>query len=72
MSLALIFISFSLGLQATGLTGLLVAKNPHHTLSALYGKTLRALNKMPETAAYRIHTEKIVTDRARIVANVYI
>lgn len=31
---------------------------------------MRALNKMPETAAYRIHTEKIITERARIVATV--
>lgn len=59
-------------MQATGLTGLLVNPNPHHSLSSLYGKTLRALNKMPETAAYRINTEKIITERARIVAAVRI
>ncbi|XP_037036352.1 NADH dehydrogenase [ubiquinone] 1 alpha subcomplex subunit 5 [Bradysia coprophila] len=53
----------------TGLTRLVVSKNPHHTLTSLYGKTLRALAKMPPTAAYRIHTEKIITERARIVAN---
>lgn len=56
--------------QTTGLTRLIVAKNPHHTLTALYGKTLRALAKMPPTAAYRTHTEKIITERAKIVANV--
>lgn len=47
-----------------------MAKNPHHTLTALYGKTMRALAKMPPTAAYRTHTEKIITERAKIVANV--
>lgn len=56
--------------QTTGLTRLVVAKNPHHTLTSLYGKTLRALAKMPQNAAYRIHTEKIITERANIVANV--
>jgi len=54
--------------KTTGLTGLLVAQHPHHTLASLYGKTLRALAKMPETAAYRIHTEKIITDRAKTVS----
>lgn len=45
-----------------------VATNPHHTLSALYGKILRAVAKMPNDAAYRKYTEKIVTERAKIVA----
>ncbi len=31
---------------------------------------MRALAKMPATAAYRMHTEKIITERAKIVANV--
>lgn len=31
---------------------------------------MRALAKMPPTAAYRVHTEKIVTERAKIVASV--
>lgn len=53
--------------QTTGLTGLAVAANPHHTLGVLYGKILRALQKMPETAAYRKHTEQIVKERAQIV-----
>lgn len=56
--------------QTTGLTGLAVATNPHHTLGALYGKILRALQKMPSDAAYRRYTEQIVTERARIVSSV--
>ncbi|XP_049793368.1 NADH dehydrogenase [ubiquinone] 1 alpha subcomplex subunit 5 [Schistocerca nitens] len=53
--------------KATGLTGLAVAVNPHHTLGVLYGKILRALQKMPEDAAYRKYTQEIVMERARIV-----
>lgn len=56
---------------STGLTGLVVAKNPHHLLASLYGKTLRALAQMPESAAYRVNTEKIVRERAHIVATVW-
>lgn len=51
----------------TGLTGLAVAKNPHHTLGVLYGKILRTLQKMPENAAYRKYTEEIVNERAQII-----
>lgn len=57
-------------MQTTGLTGLNVAKNPHHTLGVLYGKILRVLQKMPEDAAYKKYTKTIVTERATIVANV--
>lgn len=53
---------------STKLTGLAVAQNPHHTLTALYNKILRALSKMPADAKYRQYTEKIVTERAKIVA----
>jgi hypothetical protein len=49
------------------LTGLKVAQNPHYTLNALYGKILRALAKMPPTAAYRQSTEQIVNDRLKAV-----
>lgn len=49
---------------------MVVSTSPHHTLTSLYGKTLRAIAKMPENAAYRKYTEKIVTERAKIVANV--
>ncbi|XP_023026683.1 NADH dehydrogenase (ubiquinone) subunit ND-13B [Leptinotarsa decemlineata] len=51
----------------TGLTGLAVAQNPHHTLGILYGKLLRTLQKMPESAAYRKHTEAIVNERSQIL-----
>ncbi|XP_058463713.1 NADH dehydrogenase [ubiquinone] 1 alpha subcomplex subunit 5 [Malaya genurostris] len=55
--------------KATELTGLAVAKNPHHTLTALYNKILRAVAKMPEDAAYRRYTEQVVKNRVSIVAS---
>lgn len=56
--------------QSTGLTGLAVATNPHHTLCALYGKIIRAVAKMPQDAAYRKNTELLVKQRADAVAQV--
>jgi NADH dehydrogenase (ubiquinone) 1 alpha subcomplex subunit 5 len=56
--------------QTTGLTGLAVAANSHHMLGVLYGKILRALQKMPSSAAYRKYTEQIIKERADIVKNV--
>lgn len=53
--------------KTTGLTGLAVAINPHHTLGVLYGKILRTLQKMPENAAYRKHTEEVIKERAEIL-----
>ncbi|CAG7835891.1 unnamed protein product, partial [Allacma fusca] len=53
----------------TRLTGLAVAKNPHHTLGIMYGKIMRSLNKMPQDAAYRKYTEQIVTQRIEILKN---
>lgn len=58
--------------QATNLTGLNVAKNPHYTLGVLYGKILRTIRKMPEEASYRKYTEEIVSTRAKIVQEVLI
>ncbi|KAI9588295.1 NADH dehydrogenase [ubiquinone] 1 alpha subcomplex subunit 5 [Glossina fuscipes] len=52
---------------STGLTGLAVAVNPHHTLNALYGKILRAVAKMPDDAAYRKYTEQIIKERVKAV-----
>nr|CAD7400771.1 unnamed protein product [Timema cristinae] len=54
-------------ISTTGLTGLVVSKHPHHTLGILYNKILRSLQKMPSNAAYRKYTEKIISERARIV-----
>lgn len=56
--------------QTTGLTGLAVSANPHYYLTALYGKILRAVSKMPQDAAYRKYTEQIVNDRLKAVQNV--
>ncbi|CAG9760850.1 unnamed protein product [Ceutorhynchus assimilis] len=53
--------------RATGLTGLAVATNPHKALGTLYGKILRTLQKMPEHAAYRKHTEAIIKERSEIL-----
>ncbi|XP_058833469.1 NADH dehydrogenase [ubiquinone] 1 alpha subcomplex subunit 5 [Topomyia yanbarensis] len=55
--------------KATELTGLAVAKNPHHTLTALYNKILRAVAKMPQDAAYRRYTEQVVNERVKCVAS---
>jgi len=51
----------------TGLAGLAVAQNPKHTLEALYGKILRALRKIPPSAAYRQYTEEIISRRADLM-----
>lgn len=52
---------------STGLVGLAVHPNPHHTLESLYGKILRVLKKMPPTAAYRKYTELIIKERAAVL-----
>ncbi|XP_064119997.1 NADH dehydrogenase [ubiquinone] 1 alpha subcomplex subunit 5-like [Macrobrachium nipponense] len=52
---------------ATGIAGLAVATNPHHTLGVLYGKILRCLQKMPADSSYRKYTEQIVTERHNLV-----
>uniref|UniRef100_A0A0R3WNJ6 Complex I subunit B13 n=1 Tax=Hydatigena taeniaeformis TaxID=6205 RepID=A0A0R3WNJ6_HYDTA len=36
-------------------------------LKAVYGRILNTLKLMPETAAYRIHTEKVVKERLALV-----
>ncbi|CAB3241049.1 unnamed protein product [Arctia plantaginis] len=53
--------------KTTGLYGLAVAPNAHHTLGALYGKILRTLKKMPEDSTYRKYTEQIVKERAAVL-----
>lgn len=51
---------------------MLPSANAHHTLTALYGKILRALSKMPSDASYRKYTEQIVNDRLKHVQTVRI
>ncbi|KAK2167828.1 hypothetical protein LSH36_23g01011 [Paralvinella palmiformis] len=53
--------------KATGLTGLAVVANPHKKLVILYDKILRTLQRIPEDAAYRKHTENIIKDRLALV-----
>ena len=56
--------------ESTRLTGLAVAKNPHHTLGVLYGKLNQLLDKMPNDAAYKKHTKQIVDERLKLVQTV--
>ena len=55
--------------KTTGLTGMAVSKTPHHTLGVLYDKIMRTLQKMPETAAYRKHTEEIIKERVNVLSS---
>ncbi|KAE9554757.1 hypothetical protein FO519_002018 [Halicephalobus sp. NKZ332] len=55
--------------KTTGLTGLFVNENPHHTLKIVYGRILRALQQIPATAAYRRYTEEIINQRLSLVEN---
>ena len=47
-----------------------VAPNAHHTLGSLYGKILRVLQKMPESAGYRKYTEPVIRERAAVLTQV--
>ncbi|CAK9290567.1 unnamed protein product [Gordionus sp. m RMFG-2023] len=49
--------------MSTGLTGLAVNKSPHLTLGNFYSKILYALTLIPENAAYRICTEKLIMEK---------
>jgi len=53
--------------MTTGLTGLAVARDPHKTLTILYSKILSVLQKMPESAAYRKHTQVVIAERLQAV-----
>jgi NADH dehydrogenase (ubiquinone) 1 alpha subcomplex subunit 5 len=53
--------------KTTGLTGLVVSKDPHHSLKILYSKLLRALEKYPETSVYKQTTKKIIDHRLGLV-----
>lgn len=56
--------------ETTRITGLAVAKNPHHSLNVLYDKILRTLNKMPDNAVYKQHTKKLVEERFNLVKTI--
>ena len=49
----------------TNMTGLDVAKNPHHLLGVFYNKTLRACAKMPSDYPYRKYTEQVRSTRRK-------
>uniref|UniRef100_A0A5K3FZT7 NADH dehydrogenase [ubiquinone] 1 alpha subcomplex subunit 5 n=1 Tax=Mesocestoides corti TaxID=53468 RepID=A0A5K3FZT7_MESCO len=53
--------------STTNLTGLAVAKAPHKSLRAVYSRILTILQLMPNTAAYRVHTEKLVNERLELI-----
>ncbi|XKL58990.1 hypothetical protein PGB90_000006 [Kerria lacca] len=53
--------------KSTGLTGLKVVHNPEHSLRVVYGKILRAIQKIPPGAAYRKYTEDLVKSRLQVV-----
>ncbi|CAG2115334.1 unnamed protein product, partial [Medioppia subpectinata] len=51
----------------TGLTGLLVSRTPHYTLTKTYNKILKNLRKMPEEYAYKRYTVQTINDRLAVV-----
>ncbi|XP_014277842.1 probable NADH dehydrogenase [ubiquinone] 1 alpha subcomplex subunit 5 [Halyomorpha halys] len=53
--------------KTTGLTGLAVSKDPSRSLTLLYGKILRALQKLPQEAFYRKNTEELINKRMALV-----
>ncbi|XP_054168412.1 NADH dehydrogenase [ubiquinone] 1 alpha subcomplex subunit 5-like [Oppia nitens] len=53
--------------KTTGLTGLLVARNAHYSLTRLYNKILKTLAKMPDESAYKKYTTETVNERLAIV-----
>lgn len=56
--------------ESTRITGLAVSKNPHHSLTVLYEKILKTLDKMPDNAAYKQHTKKLVENRFNLVKSI--
>ncbi len=47
-----------------------MVKNPEHVLRVIYGKVLRALQKIPPNVAYRKYTEEIIKTRLQVVIDV--
>lgn len=56
--------------ESTRITGLAVAKNPHHSLTVLYEKILRTLEKVPDNVAYKKHTKSLVEERLKLVQTI--
>jgi NADH dehydrogenase (ubiquinone) 1 alpha subcomplex subunit 5 len=53
--------------KTTGLTGLSVSKDPHHSLKVLYSKILRSLQKIPDQSKYKEHVKKVTEERLAVV-----
>ena len=56
--------------ESTRLAGLAVSKNPHHSLTVLYEKLLKTLNKMPDNSVYKQQTKQLVENRFNLVKTV--
>lgn len=56
--------------ESTKITGLAVSKNPHHSLTVLYEKILKTLDKIPDNAVYKQHTKSLVENRFKLVKEV--
>jgi NADH dehydrogenase (ubiquinone) 1 alpha subcomplex subunit 5 len=56
--------------ETTRLTGLAVSQNPHHSLTVLYDKILRTLEKIPDTAVYKQHTKPLIEERLQLVNSI--
>ena len=54
--------------ETTRLTGLAVSQNPHHSLTVLYDKILKTLDKIPDAAAYKQHTKPMIEERLKLVS----
>jgi len=46
-----------------------VSNHPHEELKVVYKRILQTLANMPSTAAYRIHTEKLILNRYNLVTS---
>jgi NADH dehydrogenase (ubiquinone) 1 alpha subcomplex subunit 5 len=53
--------------ETTRLTGLAVSQNPHHSLTVLYDKILKTLDKIPDAAVYKQHTKPMIEERLKLV-----
>ena len=53
--------------KTTGITGLAVSRDPHHSLKILYSKILKTLESFPNHSAYKKHTQGLVEKRLTLV-----